>query len=80
MTIHIDYDREENKIESILESQGNVIRTLMYCININWLRKQIENVATYVQVLRQEKNILSKPCFYLVGNIKVSHTIVVQVR
>ena len=28
MTIHIDYDREENKIELILESQGNVIRTL----------------------------------------------------
>ena len=29
MTIHIDYDREENKIELILESQGNVIRTLI---------------------------------------------------
>ena len=28
MTIHIDHDREENKIELILESQGNVIRTL----------------------------------------------------
>ena len=28
MTIHIDYDREENKIELILESQGNVIRTI----------------------------------------------------
>ena len=28
MTIHIDYDREENKIELILASQGNVIRTL----------------------------------------------------
>ena len=28
MTIHIDYDREENKIELILESQGNVISTL----------------------------------------------------
>ena len=28
MTIHIDYDREENKIESILASQSNVIRTL----------------------------------------------------
>ena len=30
MTIHIDYDREENKIELILESQGNVIRTLSF--------------------------------------------------
>ena len=29
MTIHIDYDREENKIESILASQSNVIRTLV---------------------------------------------------
>ena len=29
MTIHIDYDREENKIELILKSQGNVIRTLV---------------------------------------------------
>ena len=29
MTIHIDYDREENKIESILASQSNVIRTLI---------------------------------------------------
>ena len=29
MTIHIDYDREENKIELILDSQGNVIRTLV---------------------------------------------------
>ena len=28
MTIHIDYDREENKIESILASQSNVIRIL----------------------------------------------------
>ena len=28
MTIHIDYDREENKIELILYSQGNVISTL----------------------------------------------------
>ena len=28
-TIHIDYDREENKIESILASQSNMIRTLV---------------------------------------------------
>ena len=28
MTIHIDYDREENKIELILDSQSNVIKTL----------------------------------------------------
>jgi len=28
MIIHIDYDREENKIALILASQGNVIRTL----------------------------------------------------
>ena len=28
MTIHIDYDREENKIELILASQSNMIRTL----------------------------------------------------
>ena len=30
MTIHIDYDREENKIELILDSQSNVIRTLQF--------------------------------------------------
>ena len=30
MTIHIDYDREENKIELISDSQGNVIRTLKH--------------------------------------------------
>ena len=29
MAIHIDYDREENKIELILDSQGNVISTLV---------------------------------------------------
>ena len=29
MTIHIDYDREENKIESILASQTKMIRTLV---------------------------------------------------
>ena len=28
MTIHVDYDREENKIELILDSQSNVIKTL----------------------------------------------------
>ena len=28
MIIHIEYDREENKIELILDSQSNVIRTL----------------------------------------------------
>ena len=28
MTIHIDYDREENKIELVLASQGNLISTL----------------------------------------------------
>ena len=28
MTIHIGYDREEDKIELILASQGNVISTL----------------------------------------------------
>ena len=32
MKIHIDYDREENKIESILAYQSNVIRTLMVTI------------------------------------------------
>ena len=30
MTIHIEYDREENKIELILDSQSNVIRTLLF--------------------------------------------------
>ena len=30
MANHIDYDREENKIELILDSQGNVISTLAY--------------------------------------------------
>ena len=29
MANHIDYDREENKIELILDSQGNVISTLV---------------------------------------------------
>ena len=29
MTIHIDYDREENEIESILASQTKMIRTLI---------------------------------------------------
>ena len=29
MANHIDYDREENKIELILDSQSNVIRTLV---------------------------------------------------
>ena len=32
MTIHIDYDREENKIESILASQTKVIRTLVLTV------------------------------------------------
>ena len=35
MTIHIDYDREENRIELILDSQGNVIRTLVLATNCN---------------------------------------------
>ena len=30
MTIHIGYDREEDKIELILASQGNVISTLVH--------------------------------------------------
>ena len=29
MKTHIDYDREVNEIESILDSQSNVIRTLV---------------------------------------------------
>ena len=34
MAIHIDYDREENKIELILDSQGNVISILKsYTVN-----------------------------------------------
>ena len=44
MTIHIDYDREENKIESILASQSNVIRTLglqaFLCKVKEWWKKQ----------------------------------------
>ena len=32
MTFHIGYDREEDKIELILASQGNVISTLVYHI------------------------------------------------
>ena len=44
MTFHIDYDREENKIELILESQSNVIRTL---IEYYWLISAIiSNKAT----------------------------------
>ena len=35
MTIHIDYDKEENKIELILDSQGNEIRTLVLATNCN---------------------------------------------
>ena len=38
MTIHTDYDREENKIESILASQSNVIRTLETCKNVLLLK------------------------------------------
>ena len=34
MAIHIDYDREENKIELILDSQGNVISTLVISCKI----------------------------------------------
>ena len=34
MAIHIDYDREENKIELILDSQGNVISTLQLDSNL----------------------------------------------
>ena len=30
MAIHIGYDREEDKIELILASQGNVISTLVF--------------------------------------------------
>ena len=32
MTIHIDYDREENKIELFLDSQSNVIGTLKHSV------------------------------------------------
>ena len=37
MKIHIDYDREENKIESILASQSNVIRTLKCMFSVTHL-------------------------------------------
>ena len=31
MTIHIDYDREENKIQFLMDSQTKMIRTLENC-------------------------------------------------
>ena len=39
MAIHIDYDREENKIELILDSQGNVISTLVMISIIHYILK-----------------------------------------
>ena len=53
MTIHIDYDREENKIESILASQSNVIRTLdsiILFLSALFLQKQDETptCAAYI--------------------------------
>ena len=36
MAIHIGYDREEDKIELILASQGNVISTLQTMQLLNW--------------------------------------------
>ena len=36
MTIHIDYDREENKIQFLMASQTKMIRTLeIYTAEIN---------------------------------------------
>ena len=43
MANHIDYDREENKIELILDSQGNVISTLT-----NWQLSFKNQVVTFV--------------------------------
>ena len=37
MTIHIDYDREENKIELILDSQTKMIRTLELLLHLNMM-------------------------------------------
>ena len=34
MTIHIGYDREEDKIELILPSQGYVISTLIFYVKL----------------------------------------------
>ena len=33
MTIHIDYDREENKIQFLMASQTKMIRTLQFSLH-----------------------------------------------
>ena len=48
MAIHIDYDREENKIESILDSQGNVISTLKpFYGSVKSIRNRSEKFGLY---------------------------------
>ena len=37
MTIHIDYDREENKIQFLMASQTKMIRTLNVSRVLYWL-------------------------------------------
>ena len=62
MTIHIDYDREENKIELILESQGNVIRTLEQITGKN--EKEKLNVPRFPHLhILQSKNF-KFPAFF----------------
>ena len=39
MTIHIDYDREENKIQYLMASQTKMIRTLDLIVLLKWRKR-----------------------------------------
>ena len=51
MTFHIDYDREENKIELILDSQCSVIRTLAFHDNDNFKTQTLSQIQPYFETL-----------------------------
>ena len=57
MTIHIDYDREENEIESILGSQTKMIRTLVDFYNFpnvkSNLARSLMNVIIFGVLLNE---------------------------
>ena len=63
MTIHIDYDREENKIESILASQTKMIRTLeiihLCCLKTLFYRKTKKKAKK--EFKHRQKSIVSFP-------------------
>ena len=58
MTIHIGYDREEDKIELILPSQGNVITTLATFASfkldkMNTILSKLAYVPLYVHLQKE---------------------------